>query len=259
MAEAAQGREGQERPEGIARGPARQSEEQRHDRRADQEEGGRGRHEQQVLHHVRAEQEAREGIERRGGRDPERGEPGQERGQPPGLQMRAPQRRRAPPPAHVDGAHEDERGQQRLASGTRIAAPLPAGRGPRPPQRDDEVAGEAPAATGRAGSVESRAGAWPLGAQRLEEGDQGRGLGRAQAVAVGGHVAAPLQDLADELIAGEAHGDVVESGPAPAAFVAERVAVAALLVLQHERALQLERAAALQLCGPAPEPSSRRS
>ena len=89
MAEAAQRREGQERPERIARGPARQSEEQRHDRRAEQDEGRRGHHEQEVLHHVRAQEEAREGVERRSDRDPESGEAGEESGEPPGLQMRA--------------------------------------------------------------------------------------------------------------------------------------------------------------------------
>ena len=41
----------------------------------------------------------------------------------------------------------------------------------------------------------------------------------------------------------------VECGAAHAAMIAERVAVAALLVLEHQRTLSFERRAVLQICG----------
>ncbi len=82
--------------------------------------------------------------------------------------------------------------------------------------------------------------------QRLEERDQRRHLRGAQVLAVGGHVAAALQHLADQLIARQPRRDVVERRAAQAALAAERVAVAALLALQDERALQLERRATLR-------------
>ena len=82
---------------------------------------------------------------------------------------------------------------------------------------------------------------------RREERDERRDLGRAQVLAVRRHVAAALQDLPDQLVARESRRDVVERRPAQAALAAERVAVAALLALHQQRALQLERRAALEV------------
>src|SRR4029453_3842181 len=74
----------------------------------------------------------------------------------------------------------------------------------------------------------------------LEEGDESRGLRRAEVLAVGRHVAAALDDLADEVVLRQAPGDVVEGGAALAAALLERMAVAALLDLEDQRALSLE-------------------
>src|SRR5215467_663878 len=79
------------------------------------------------------------------------------------------------------------------------------------------------------------------GAQRLHEGDEGVHLGRHEVLAVGRHVAAALEHLTHELIGGEPRRHAVEGGTALAAFPAQAVAVAALLVLDHQRALELER------------------
>ena len=76
---------------------------------------------------------------------------------------------------------------------------------------------------------------------------QGGGLCRVERVAVGGHVSAALQDLADDLVFGHARGDGVECRAAHPADAADRVAVAALLVLEDERALAFERSAVLQI------------
>ena len=46
----------------------------------------------------------------------------------------------------------------------------------------------------------------PSRAKRLEKGDQRRGLGRAQVLAVRGHVAAALDDLTNQLVRIEPHG-----------------------------------------------------
>jgi hypothetical protein len=80
----------------------------------------------------------------------------------------------------------------------------------------------------------------------LEEGDEGGGFWWAEIFAVRGHVAAALNDLANELVLREQESDLVESGSAFTAFIAERMAVVALLELKDERALTLERRAILQ-------------
>src|SRR5262245_9413392 len=73
--------------------------------------------------------------------------------------------------------------------------------------------------------------------ERHEERDQRRGLRGREVLPVRGHVAAALDDLADELVLGEAHGHVVQRGPALAPAIVERMAVAALLHLEDEGAL----------------------
>src|SRR5215467_11543591 len=94
-----------------------------------------------------------------------------------------------------------------------------------------------------------RGDSWP---QRHHERDERVDFSRAQILAVGGHVAATLQNLADELVARLARRDAVERRPALSSFTAEAVAGPALLVLQHQRALELERSPALDVpdrCG----------
>ena len=84
-----------------------------------------------------------------------------------------------------------------------------------------------------------------LGPQADQEIDQRVHLGRADLLAVGRHVAAAgraVADLVDELVARQLGADRRQIGPAPAADAVERVAVAAVLVLKHERALQLDAA-----------------
>src|SRR5207245_11573298 len=83
--------------------------------------------------------------------------------------------------------------------------------------------------------------------QRLEKPDQRVHFGRREVLAVGGHVAAALQHLPDQLIAREPRRNAIERGTARPAFTAQAVAVPALFVLHHERALQLERRPALHI------------
>src|SRR5262245_43977620 len=85
--------------------------------------------------------------------------------------------------------------------------------------------------------------------QRIQEGDQRRRLRRAEIFAIGRHVAATLQYLPDQFIAGQACGDSVERRTALAAFTAESVTVAALFDLKHQRALSFERGTALEQWG----------
>src|SRR6185437_1116953 len=77
--------------------------------------------------------------------------------------------------------------------------------------------------------------------QRVEECDEGGDFGWRESGAVGGHVAATLNHLADDLIFGETHRDAIESGAALATEPAERVAIVALLHFEDERTLAFER------------------
>src|SRR5262249_57906919 len=97
-------------------------------------------------------------------------------------------------------------------------------------------------------------------AQCFHERDQRVHFGGAQILSVRRHVAAALQDLTYELIARLARRDTVERGAALASLTVQTVAGAALLVLEHQRPLQLERRAALDVAdrrgggGPRPPP-----
>ena len=86
------------------------------------------------------------------------------------------------------------------------------------------------------------------GMQGLEKRDQRRGFRWTQVLAVGRHVAASLNHLADELVLREPNRDTVKRRPSLAARVAERMAVAALLHLKDERALPLQRRPACRNC-----------
>src|SRR5437899_13101212 len=85
---------------------------------------------------------------------------------------------------------------------------------------------------------------WAQGPHERDECVDFRG---AQILAIGGHVAAALQHLTNELIAGLACRHTVQRRAAAAPLATQAVAGAALLVLQHERALELERRAALDV------------
>lgn len=82
--------------------------------------------------------------------------------------------------------------------------------------------------------------------ENLEEGDEGGGFFRTEVFAVCVHIAATLDDLANELILSEEHGDLVEGGTAFASVAAESVAIMALLTLKNESALTLKCGAILQ-------------
>src|SRR5260370_11164138 len=94
-----------------------------------------------------------------------------------------------------------------------------------------------------------RIACWSLSGrvQGLQERDEGTGLCGIQIPPVRGHVAAALNDLTDELISRETDGNGIERGSARASGSAQRVTVAALLVLEHERALTLERRSSLDI------------
>src|SRR5580693_2092762 len=76
--------------------------------------------------------------------------------------------------------------------------------------------------------------------QGLEESYERRSLCGTQVVAIGRHVAAALNHLANELVLRQTHGNAVQSWPPLSTHVAQRVAVAALLDLKHERTLPLK-------------------
>ena len=76
--------------------------------------------------------------------------------------------------------------------------------------------------------------------QRLEECNQRRGFRWTQVFSVGGHVAAALNHLTNQLVFIEAQGDPVERGAAFSALLTERMAVVALLYLEDERAPAFE-------------------
>ena len=76
--------------------------------------------------------------------------------------------------------------------------------------------------------------------QRFEKCHEGRGLCRTQVVSIGGHVAAALNHLPDELVLRQSNRDTVQSRASLSAGIAKGVAVAALLYLKHQRALTFQ-------------------
>jgi len=82
--------------------------------------------------------------------------------------------------------------------------------------------------------------------QRFEERHQGRGLSRAEIIAVRGHIASPLQDLADQFVAREPRCHGVKRRAALTAFAPKSVAVATLFVLEDHGALSFKGRAAFE-------------
>src|SRR5262245_41933125 len=79
------------------------------------------------------------------------------------------------------------------------------------------------------------------GMERLQKRDKRRGFRWTQVLSVGRHVAAPLNDLTNQLVLRQAGGDTVETRAPFTAGVAKGVTVAALFRLEHQRALSLQR------------------
>src|SRR5215813_58170 len=92
------------------------------------------------------------------------------------------------------------------------------------------------------------------GAQRLHASHESRYLFRRQVPAKRRHVAAALNYLPDQLVAGKTRGHTIQRWAAQAAFATQAVAIPALLILQHQRALQLQRRTSVHIlhrCGNA--------
>src|SRR6266481_491323 len=87
----------------------------------------------------------------------------------------------------------------------------------------------------------------PGGMECFEERHERGGLGGTQVLSICRHVTAALDDLADQLILRQPDGNGVERRAALPSFGTERVAVVALLDLEHERALPLERRTSAQI------------
>src|SRR6266478_3898541 len=85
--------------------------------------------------------------------------------------------------------------------------------------------------------------------ERLEECDESRCLRRRQVLPIRRHIAVALDHLSDELILRQPHRHVIERWPALTAALAERMTIAALLRLENQSALPLQRSAALQIGG----------
>src|ERR1700751_5921298 len=95
--------------------------------------------------------------------------------------------------------------------------------------------------------VASSIARWNLSSrmQGFKKCDQRGSLGRSQILSVRWHVAASLDYLTNQLILGKSHGNTVKSRTSLPALVAKRMAVAALLGLEDERALPLESSPAV--------------
>jgi hypothetical protein len=86
----------------------------------------------------------------------------------------------------------------------------------------------------------------PSRMQGFEKCNEGRRLCRTQVFPVRGHVPAPLDNLADELVLRQAHRNGVQRGTSLPARLPKGMAVTALLNLENERALPLKRRCTVQ-------------
>src|SRR3984885_2567682 len=93
--------------------------------------------------------------------------------------------------------------------------------------------------------ITSRALCWWV--QGLEKRYERRSLCGTQVVPIGRHVTAALNYLANELILRQTHGNAIQGWSPLSTRVAERVAIAALLDLKHERTLALKRSGAVNV------------
>src|SRR5690348_14877429 len=81
--------------------------------------------------------------------------------------------------------------------------------------------------------------------QGLKKCHKRRGLRRTQILSVGGHVAASLNHLADQLVLCQPHRNTIQSGASLPALLSKGMAVSALLGLKDERALPLKCSCAM--------------
>ena len=88
-----------------------------------------------------------------------------------------------------------------------------------------------------------------VAAQRSEKADQGRGFVSIQGVPISRHVTSALHHLPDKLVIGHMGGNGIEGRAAQSAGAANRVAVAALLILKDDRTLTFERRPIVQVTG----------
>ena len=99
------------------------------------------------------------------------------------------------------------------------------------------------------GNVLSSIARWRLSLrmQRVKERHHDGCLRRAQIFSVGWHIASALDNLSHELIPGEAKRHLVEGRSALASLAVERMAVAALLLLEHDGASPLQRGTPVEI------------
>src|SRR5712671_6322922 len=81
----------------------------------------------------------------------------------------------------------------------------------------------------------------------MKERHHGGCLRRAQILSVGWHIASALDNLSYKLIPGEAKRHLVEGRSALAPLAVERMAVAALLLLEHDGASPLQRGTPVEI------------
>ena len=97
--------------------------------------------------------------------------------------------------------------------------------------------------TFRDGCIARRIAGWSLvwRMQRFEKCHECRCLRRTQVLAIGWHVAASLDHLANELVLREPHGNTVQRRPSLPSRLTEGMAIAALFNLKDKCASPLER------------------
>src|SRR5271154_410892 len=82
--------------------------------------------------------------------------------------------------------------------------------------------------------------------ERFEKSDESRGFRRTEIFSVSRHIAAALDNLANQLVFGLDHCSVVQGGTSLATFVAERMTIPTLLKLKDERTLAFKSRTVLQ-------------
>ena len=177
---------------------------ERQGRGAKKDERRNNEHQQDVLDHVDGERSLIEGRERRANRDPQREHARQKSGETPWrdeLWRGAAQRK---PPAQIaecreyDDHVDEDRWRPFLKDGLGFGQHDTLGVSP-VRRICSRLCGD---------GARSVASGWLVGGvKRFQEGDKSRGFGRAEILAVGGHVAAALNDLANELVLGEEKSD----------------------------------------------------
>src|SRR6516162_586065 len=115
----------------------------------------------------------------------------------------------------------------------------------KPPWAPDDIAGLLWCFEYRVGSIPRRRLSGRV--KRGEECYECGCLRRAQILSVGRHVTATLDHLTNELVLRKVYGDAVERRATPASNAFERMAVAALLRLENERAPAFESRTSLQI------------